>query len=68
MLTNGSLIQTNRSRSGIYANLVINGCAFSVCHTTRAARKDEDNLEDYCFVSQEEFEQGVVLVRMRTSH
>ncbi|XP_068715190.1 leucine-rich repeat and guanylate kinase domain-containing protein-like [Montipora foliosa] len=34
---------------------------FGVCHTTRAARKDEDNLEDYCFVSQEEFEQGVVM-------
>ena len=36
---------------------------FSICHTTRAPRKKEENLEDYCFVTQEEFEQGVVMVR-----
>ena len=35
---------------------------FSICHTTRAPRKKEENLEDYCFVTQEEFERGVVMV------
>ena len=35
-----------------------------ICHTTRAPRKSEENLEDYCFVTQEEFEQGVVMVRI----
>ena len=35
----------------------------SICHTTRAPRNKEENLEDYCFVTQEEFEQGVVMVR-----
>jgi len=34
---------------------------FGICHTTRAPRKNEENLEDYCFVRQEEFEQGVVM-------
>lgn len=34
----------------------------SVCHTTRLPRKKEENLEDYCFVTQEQFEQGVVMV------
>lgn len=34
---------------------------FGICHTTRAPRKKEENLEDYCFVTQEEFEQGVVM-------
>lgn len=33
---------------------------FGVCHTTRMPRKEE-NLEDYCFVTQEQFEQGVVM-------
>lgn len=34
---------------------------FGVCHTTRIPRKKEENLEDYCFVTQEQFEQGVVM-------
>ncbi|RMX57030.1 hypothetical protein pdam_00006206 [Pocillopora damicornis] len=34
---------------------------FGVCHTTRLPRKKEENLEDYCFVTQEQFEQGVVM-------
>lgn len=36
----------------------------SVCHTTRTPREKEENLEDYCFVTQEEFEQGVVMVKV----
>lgn len=34
---------------------------FGISHTTRTPRKKEENLEDYCFVTQEEFEQGVVM-------
>ncbi|KAL9960961.1 hypothetical protein ACROYT_G034471 [Oculina patagonica] len=34
---------------------------FGICHTTRTPRKKEENLEEYCFVTQEEFEQGVVM-------
>ncbi|KAJ7382952.1 hypothetical protein OS493_031728 [Desmophyllum pertusum] len=34
---------------------------FGICHTTRTPRKKEENPEDYCFVTQEEFEQGVVM-------
>ena len=36
----------------------------SISHTTRTPRKKEENLEDYCFVTQEEFEQGVVMVTL----
>ena len=38
----------------------------SVCHTTRSPRTKEENLEDYFFVTQEEFEQGVVMVRFHS--
>lgn len=34
---------------------------FGICHTTRGARKNEENPEDYCFVTAEEFEQGVLM-------
>ena len=37
---------------------------FSISHTTRTPRKNEENLDDYCFVTQEEFEQGLVMVRL----
>lgn len=39
----------------------------SVCHTTRSPRTKEENLEDYFFVTQEEFEQGVVMVRFHSA-
>ena len=39
----------------------------SICHTTRSPRTKEENLEDYFFVTQEEFEQGVVMVRFHSA-